>query len=1717
MVTPKQHIESIRKTKFSIGGEPNPLTQDLHQSVKNLSAELYAKDVHFLMEIIQNAEDNLYEEGVKPCLEFIVTSQDITGTGATSTLLVFNNEKGFSPKNIESICSIGRSTKKGQRQQGYIGEKGIGFKSVFLITSQPYIFSNGYQIKFNEEPCPYCSLGYIVPEWVEENPTLADIQKIYGSTESFPATTIVLPLKPDKEQVVKSQLSSIHPEVLLFLSKIRRLSVREDNNNSSLNTVKAISISSETDFTSRKNVGAESYTLHLSAEEDCDDHERECNYYMWRQKFPINQGNRVERRMEIDELVITIAFPNGKRLNRGMKPPGIYAFLPTDMVTNFPFIVQADFVLASSRETILLDSKWNIGILDCVPSAFVNAFISLVKTSGAAPVSSLPRMFEFLPVESSSYFKLNIVRDSIKGLLVKENIVPSESYTEQKLFHKPSEVGRIMPAFWDILIKAKAEGVSLHNLSSHGTYALNSAFDTENYDDILNFLEVRSMDNEWYAECIQSSNLVLGLSEEVYLELLFFVADKWRSDFQYTNMKGIPLLKYVGQDGHVYLGSVNEVAGWSRKKLCLSYSARHISWLIDWNREFSCAPCFFMPQKTQEAVRSFRRADTLTQWLSEHVDARFVTVNEYADYLLHALSNDIRLDHHLDSSSNARRLVVALAHFLCQSLLQKYVSQDEIEILCQKMPLIDNYAGVTAQKSGVLVPANGSKWLGLIGSNPWRQKNFIELGEDYLHAGIFAGLFIPKKQILNFLKTHIGASDIPDLCPPDDAFPTVASPLTKENTFVLLEWIRNLKQKRMLVDGNFFRCIKLGYWLRTYVGDSVGYRPPSQSFLLTPACGNLLKDVFELVDIPLIDQHFYDNRIIDYKEELTMIGVMSEFGEACKFIGENLMSLAANGNLTIANVFSILNFIRFLRDNLLPPEDFIKSIKEGKWLRTSHGVQSPVHSILFDSEWTSAASISNLPFIDEKYYGERILSFRPELQLLGVLVGFDKNYQRLANCFRMPTSLTSLTAEDVFLILECIRHSDSSEQLISLLKDKQWLKTTQNYRAPSQCYLYDSEWGCLLQVFAGTPTITENIYGSNIYLYKNELRNLGMVVDFEKAAQVFALQFAHHASSQLITKDIVLSFLECYRTLKKTEHQFPKELRKCIHEEKWLRTRLGQRSPSESILFSSGWENLSPIVLLPFIDDSEDNYGTAIHEYREELKDTGVVVEFNKGLKFVAAGLSFPQNPINIAPTSVLSLLECIRYMLKEHNDILPTEFLDRINKKWLKTYKGYRSPKECLLFGPEWTSLLQCHDASFIDDKFYGFDLTSYQKELNAIGVVVDIGKGCQLLADHLQSHSEDDVIARIYVYLNKNKWKPENKASNWIWIPIGSDQGKWVSPEDCVLYDEDNLFHREMIFLERYYEKKLLSFFSMVLDVRHNPSVDDYCRLWETWENSGYQLSTAECCAFWVCMAKHWNSKTEDLLAGMTKLPVNTDSDVIILVNKQDIFIPDDLLLVDLFEKASPDPIFVWYPQPTLPSTTRSKLHKIYSSIGVQRISESVRKSESSKPDGELKQVNLRDMLNQREFTRLLLGFLSDPSIDMDADVRQKTVKALLDVNVYETKEPITVSYSLSLSSGKTVNVKASQMIRWERESSVIFTQKINRSSGHKDNIVFATDFSKVIAQGLLWDKEDRIAELSELIRLGWLVEFEEEAISFLLKTKNLQIFMDDVEFLKSTFFTE
>ncbi|KAK0590095.1 hypothetical protein LWI29_022627 [Acer saccharum] len=94
---------------------------------------------------------------------------------------------------------------------------------------------------------------------------------------------------------------------------------------------------------------------------------------------------------------------------------------------------------------------------------------------------------------------------------------------------------------------------------------------------------------------------------------------------------------------------------------------------------------------------------------------------------------------------------------------------------------------------------------------------------------------------------------------------------------------------------------------------------------------------------------------------------------------------------------------------------------------------------------------------------------------------------------------------------------------------------------------------------------------------------------------------------------------------------------------------------------------------------------------------------------------------------------------------------------------------------------------------------------------------------------------------------------------------------------------------------------------------------------------------------------------------------------------------------------------------------------------------------------------------------------------------------------------------------------MIRWDRESSILFTQRLDRSNGHKNLLEYATHFSEVISKGVLWEMEDHINALAELIRLAFPLEFDEEAVGFLMKSKNLQIFMEDAEFLSAAFPSE
>lgn len=168
--TARTIINNIRSDEFGIGLEVDDRTSlimskgkgRLDRSLQRLSEELYSKDTHFVLELVQNADDNSYLDPTpSPASSFVPS---LKFTLSKHCIIVLNNETGFSEKNIRAICDVGRSTKD-HNASGYIGQKGIGFKSVFRVTETPEVHSRGYHIRFDSS----MPIGYILPQWVEHS------------------------------------------------------------------------------------------------------------------------------------------------------------------------------------------------------------------------------------------------------------------------------------------------------------------------------------------------------------------------------------------------------------------------------------------------------------------------------------------------------------------------------------------------------------------------------------------------------------------------------------------------------------------------------------------------------------------------------------------------------------------------------------------------------------------------------------------------------------------------------------------------------------------------------------------------------------------------------------------------------------------------------------------------------------------------------------------------------------------------------------------------------------------------------------------------------------------------------------------------------------------------------------------------------------------------------------------------------------------------------------------------------------------------------------------------------------------------------------------------------------------------------------------------------------------------------------------------------------
>ncbi|CAN4090882.1 unnamed protein product [Withania somnifera] len=337
-------IKSIQQEEFGLQSDL-PLVENailnkqharLGRALYCLSQELYSHDSHFILELVQNADDNIYPEGVEPTLSFILQDKGI---------IVLNNERGFSADNIRALCDVGNSTKKG-RNAGYIGKKGIGFKSVFRVTDAPEIHSNGFHIKFD---ITNGQIGFVLPTVVP--PCDIDLYTRLGSSGSdfhYLNTCI---------ENIMSMFADLHPSLLLFLHRLHCIQFRNMVNDSIL--------------VMRKEVMGNGIIKISFGEEKLT-----C--------FVVSQKLRADIiRPDTRTTEISIAFMLQETLDGSYNPhldqQPVFAFLPLRKY-GLKFILQGDFVLPSSREEVDGDSPWNQWLLSEF-SSLPRMILSRLRTS----------------------------------------------------------------------------------------------------------------------------------------------------------------------------------------------------------------------------------------------------------------------------------------------------------------------------------------------------------------------------------------------------------------------------------------------------------------------------------------------------------------------------------------------------------------------------------------------------------------------------------------------------------------------------------------------------------------------------------------------------------------------------------------------------------------------------------------------------------------------------------------------------------------------------------------------------------------------------------------------------------------------------------------------------------------------------------------------------------------------------------------------------------------------------------------------------------------------------------------------------------------------------------------------------------------------------------------------------------------------------------------
>ncbi|UKZ78366.1 hypothetical protein TrVFT333_006103 [Trichoderma virens FT-333] len=332
-------------------------------AVSTLAKNLYTSDARFVFELLQNAEDNSFEKATEDNLTPYVSFEL-----HPDHIIIKCNEDGFEPKNLKAICAVGQSSKSGV-QKGYVGEKGIGFKSVFMAAWKVHIKSGHFSFFFQHKRGDQ-GLGMISPVW--EDPE---------NDEPHPGTQMKLelgdgytPIPSSQYQIILDQFNSINESILLFMRNLGEIRLSIFDNEGNLERSNTFS---------RERINASLIRLTKVTRTGNKVDSSSTDYYI--SKHTVGNLDKNENRTysEYEEKTkayasaeIVLGFPLSKKSIPIVNYQDIFAFLPMKQAGfTFKFLINSDFVTQANRQDIVTTSGRNIGIRRGIADAFVKAVL----------------------------------------------------------------------------------------------------------------------------------------------------------------------------------------------------------------------------------------------------------------------------------------------------------------------------------------------------------------------------------------------------------------------------------------------------------------------------------------------------------------------------------------------------------------------------------------------------------------------------------------------------------------------------------------------------------------------------------------------------------------------------------------------------------------------------------------------------------------------------------------------------------------------------------------------------------------------------------------------------------------------------------------------------------------------------------------------------------------------------------------------------------------------------------------------------------------------------------------------------------------------------------------------------------------------------------------------------------------------------------------------